>query len=89
MYIDELLCNKKRQICQILRKVKQAPTNLVAGMWKLTFKQNLTHFETLMKDTVSRISILKKNDIMAKTNQIMGHIGCIHKIFGNSRGASL
>ena len=32
--------------------VKQAPTNLVARMRKLTFKHNLTDFMRLMKDTV-------------------------------------
>ena len=70
MYIDELqfICNKKRQI---LRKFKQAPTKLVASMCKLnTLKHNLRHFVTLMKDTVSNISISRKNDIMAKTNQM-------------------
>ena len=49
MYIDELqfICNEKK----ILREVKYAPTNLAASMCKLTFKHNLTHFVTLMKDT--------------------------------------
>ena len=70
IYIDELqfICNKKKR--QILREVKQAPTNLVASMRKLTLNHNLTHFVTLMKDTVSSISIPKKNDITAKTNQM-------------------
>ena len=51
MYIDELrfICNEKK----ILREVKYAPTNLAASMCKLTFKHNLTHFVTLMKDTVN------------------------------------
>ena len=68
MYIDELqfICNEKK----ILREVKYAPTNLAASMCKLTFKQNLTHFVTLMKDTVNSISIPRKNNIMAKTNQM-------------------
>ena len=54
----------------MLREVKQAPTNLVASLSKLTFKHNLTHFVTLIKDTVSSISIARKNEIMAKTNQM-------------------
>ena len=68
MYIDELqfICNEKK----ILREVKYARTNLAASMCKLTFKQNLTHFVTLMKDTVNSISIPRKNNIMAKTNQM-------------------
>ena len=37
---------------KIFRKVKQAPTKLVARMRKLTFKHNLTDFMRLMKDTV-------------------------------------
>ena len=50
-YTDELkfICNKKEDI---FRRVKQAPTNLVARMHKLTFKHNLTDFMRLMKDTV-------------------------------------
>ena len=69
MYIDELqfICNKKKDI---LKKVQQAPTKLVASKCKLTFKHNLTHFVTLMKGTVSSISIPRKNDIMAKINQM-------------------
>ena len=52
MYTDELkfICNKKGD--KYLEKSNKALTNLVARMRKLTFKHNLTHVVTLMKDTV-------------------------------------
>ena len=53
---------------KIFRKVKQAPTNLVARMRKLTFKHNLTDFMRLMKDTV--VYPFQENGIMVKTNQM-------------------
>ena len=46
-------CSSSAMKKKILREVKYAPTNLAASMCKLTFKHNLTHFVTLMKDTVN------------------------------------
>ena len=72
MYTDELqfICNKKED------KYKEAPTNLIATMCKLTFKQTLCE----VNEEHCITSISRKRGIMSETE----HIGFIHKIFGKS-----
>ena len=75
MYTDELqfICDKKEDK---YLKVKEAPTNLIASMCKLTFKQSLC--EVHEEHCITSIS--RKNGIMSETE----HIGFIHKIIGKS-----
>ena len=75
MYTDELqfICNKKEDK---YLKVKEAPTNIVASMCKLTFKQTLCE----VNEEHCITSIYRKNGIMSETE----HIGYIYKIFGES-----
>ena len=72
MYCSSTAIKKKTNI----KKVKEAPTNLVASMCKLTFKQTLCE----VNEEHCLTSIYRKNGIMSETE----HIGYIYKIFGKS-----